>query len=95
VEDLLQERGIDISHETVRFWWNRFGPLFAAEIHTKRVSQMRAYSNWQWHLEDVFVKINGEMHYLGGLWITKEKSWKASLQSAVIARQPKNSRGKP
>ena len=32
VEDLLHERGIDISHETVRFWWNRFGPLFAAEI---------------------------------------------------------------
>ena len=29
VEDLLHERGIDISHETVRFWWNRFGPLFA------------------------------------------------------------------
>jgi putative transposase len=30
VEDLLSERGIDISHETVRFWWNRFGPMFAA-----------------------------------------------------------------
>ena len=32
VEDLMDERGIDISHETVRFWWNGFGPLFAAEI---------------------------------------------------------------
>ena len=30
VEDLLHERGIDISHETVRFWWNRFGLMFAA-----------------------------------------------------------------
>ncbi len=30
VEDLLFERGIDICHETVRFWWNRFGPIFAA-----------------------------------------------------------------
>ena len=30
VEDLLSERGIDICHETVRFWWNRFGSLFAA-----------------------------------------------------------------
>jgi putative transposase len=46
VEDLLHERGIDISYETVRFWWNRFGLLFAAEIRTKRVSQMHAYSNW-------------------------------------------------
>ena len=34
VEDLLAERGIDISHETVRFWWNRFGPMFAAEIRS-------------------------------------------------------------
>jgi putative transposase len=50
VEDLLHERGIDISHETVRFWWNRFGPRFAAEIRKKKVGYMRAYSNWQWHL---------------------------------------------
>ena len=64
VEDLLHERGIDISHETVRFWWNRFGPLFAAEIRRNRVSKMRAYSKWQWHLDEVFVKINGETHYL-------------------------------
>jgi transposase-like protein len=63
-EDLLHEPGIDISHETVRFWWNKFGPLFAAEIRKKRVSQMRAYSNGQWHLDEVFVKINGETHYL-------------------------------
>ena len=32
VEELLSERGIDNCHETVRFWWNRFGPLFGAEI---------------------------------------------------------------
>ena len=64
VEDLLHERGIEISHETVRFWWNRFGPMFAAEIRRKRVQQMRAYSNWQWHPDEVFVKINGETHYL-------------------------------
>jgi putative transposase len=64
VEDLLHERGIEISHETVRFWWNRFGPLFAAEIRKKRVQHLRAHSNWQWHLDEVFVKINGETHYL-------------------------------
>ena len=64
LEDLLHERGIEISHETVRFWWNRFGPMFAAEIRRNRASRMRSYSNWQWHLDEVFVKINGEMHYL-------------------------------
>ena len=41
VEDLLAERGIDICHETVRFWWNRFGPLFAAEIRRMRVDRVR------------------------------------------------------
>ena len=43
VEDLLAERGIDISHETVRFWWNRFDPMFAVEIRKKRVAHMRGY----------------------------------------------------
>jgi putative transposase len=37
VEDLLHERGIEISHETGRYWWNRFGPMFAEEIRRKRV----------------------------------------------------------
>ena len=63
VEDLLFERGIDICHETVRFWWNRFGPMFAAEIRKRRVLH-GSYSNWRWHLDEVFVKISGETHYL-------------------------------
>ena len=66
VEDLLHERGNDICHETVRHWWNRFGPLFAAEIRKNRIDHPRSYSNWRWHLDEVFVKINGETHYLSG-----------------------------
>jgi len=42
VEDLLFEPGIDICHETVRHWWNRFGPMFAAEVRRKRVQRGRA-----------------------------------------------------
>ena len=90
VEDLLHERGIDICHETVRYWWNRFGPLFAAEIRRKRVQQMRAYSNWQWHLDEVFVKINGETNYLWRAvdhegevlesYVTKRRNRKAALK---------------
>ncbi len=45
VEDLLVERGIDICHETARLWWNRFGPMFAAEIHRKRVHHLRSYTH--------------------------------------------------
>ena len=63
VEDLLFERGIDIFHETVRFWWSRFGPMFAAEIRKRRVHH-RSYSRWRWHLDEVFVRINGKTHYL-------------------------------
>ena len=37
IEDILFERGIDIGHETVRFWWNRFGPMFAAAIRKRRL----------------------------------------------------------
>ena len=64
VEDLLFERGIGLCHETVRFWWNRFGPLFAADIRRQRVNSMRGFRHWKWHLDEVFVKINGERHYL-------------------------------
>ena len=46
VEDLLHERGIDICHESVRHWWNRFGPMFAAEIRKKRSQSMRQHTQW-------------------------------------------------
>jgi hypothetical protein len=73
----------DISHETVRFWWNRFGRLFAAEIRKKRIQQLSAYSNWQWHLDEIFVKINGETHYL---WRAVDHEGEV-LESYVIKRR--------
>ena len=63
VEDILHERGIDICHETVRYWWSRFGPLFANQIKKKRIRNGFG-SKWRWHLDEVFVKINGEQFYL-------------------------------
>ena len=63
-EDLLFERGINICHETVRLWWNRFDPMFAADIRRQRVSRMKGFRHWRWHLDEVYVRINGEMHYL-------------------------------
>jgi len=64
VEDLLFERGIDICHETVRKWWNRFGPMFAGDIRKKRVQAMRQHTHWRWHLDEMVVKVNGETRYL-------------------------------
>jgi putative transposase len=90
VEDLLFERGIDVSYETVRFWWNRFGPMFAAEVRRKRVQHMRAYTHWRWHLDEAYVKINGEMRYLWRAvdhegevlesFVTKERDKAAALK---------------
>ena len=61
VEDVLFERGIDICRETVRLWWNRFGPLFCMEIRKRRVHDA-PYSRWCRHLDEVFVRISGETH---------------------------------
>lgn len=64
--------------------------MFAAEIRRNRVSRMRAYSNWQWHLDAVFMKINGELHYLWRAvdregevlesFVTKTRDRKAALK---------------
>jgi putative transposase len=64
VEDLLHERGIDVSHETVRFWRNHFGPMFGSEITGKRLNKANSHSNSWRHFNEAFVKINGEQHYL-------------------------------
>ena len=64
VEDLLFGRGIDICHETGRLWWNRFGPMFAGEIRRRRVSRMRGFHHWRWHLDEMYVKLSGETVYL-------------------------------
>ena len=81
IEDLLAERGIDISHETVRFWWSRFGPMFAAEIRKKRIARMRGY----WHLDEVFVKVNGKLCYL---WRAFDHEGEV-LETVVTARRDK------
>ena len=90
VEDLLFERGIDICHETVRLWWNRFGPMFAGEIRKRRVQAMRQHTHWRWHLDEVYVRINGEMRYLWRAidhegevletFVTKERDKAAALK---------------
>ncbi|SDL49875.1 IS6 family transposase [Aliiruegeria lutimaris] len=90
VEDLLHERGIEVSHESLRFWWQRFGPLFAAEIRKKRAERLRSGPQWRRHLDEMFTKINGERHYLWRAvdhegevlesFVTKTRDKKAALK---------------
>jgi len=55
----LAERGIAVSYESIRQWCNRFGPEYARKLK-KRQGQLGD----TWHLDEVFIKINGELHYL-------------------------------
>lgn len=64
VEDLLHERDIDVSYETAPARWSRFGPVFAAKIRRKRSVTFHNSLQWKWHLDDVFVRIDGETYYL-------------------------------
>ena len=87
VEDLFHERGIDICHETGRFWWNRFGSMFASEIRRKRADRLRARPQWQWHLDEMFVKLNGEAHYLWRAVDHEGEVLEAYVRKAGIAKQ--------
>jgi putative transposase len=84
VEDLLAKRGIDVSHETVRFWWNRFGLMFAAEIRKKRIAHLRHFPRgggiWM-----RFVKINGKLCYL---WRAVDHEGEV-LETVVTAKRDK------
>ena len=59
VEDLLAERGIDVSYETVRRWAFKFGRVYAAGIRRRRPRP-----SGRWHLDEVFIRIGGKIHYL-------------------------------
>jgi len=87
VEDLLSERGYDFCHDTVRLWWNRFGPMFAAEISKRRVNHMRGFRRWRWHLDEMYVKMNGEVVYL---WRAVDHEGEV-LESFVTGKRDKSS----
>ena len=59
VEDLLAERGITVSYETVRRWVNHFGPRIAADLRKRRPKPHAT-----WHLDEVYLRIDGRMVYL-------------------------------
>jgi transposase-like protein len=59
VEDLLAERGIAVSYESIRRWINHFGPAIAADLRHRRPKP-----HTSWHLDEVYLKIDGRMVYL-------------------------------
>ena len=65
VEDLLHERGVDVTFESVRYWWHRFGYSGRKKADQKErpssVGEMQSVANWKWHLDEV---------------LEQDKSWK-------------------
>jgi putative transposase len=59
VETILAERGIVVSHESIRAWGLRFGRAFVDALKKRR-----PHPGDKWHLDEVFVQINGVQHYL-------------------------------
>jgi transposase-like protein len=59
LKDLLAERGIAVSYESIRRWINHFGPLIAADLRRR---QPKPHTHW--HLDEVYLKIDGRMVYL-------------------------------
>src|SRR5918997_6828233 len=69
VELILAERGIGVTHESIRQWCLKFGADFARKLRRRRPRPGDT-----WHLDEVFLKINGVLHYL----------WRAADQHGVV-----------
>jgi putative transposase len=69
VQDLLAERGVIVSHESIRQWCTKFGATFAGGLHRRR-----ARAGDKWHLDEVMLKISGKRHWL----------WRAVDQNGVV-----------
>ncbi len=59
VEELLAERGMVVSYETIRKWSHKFGQTYANQLRRRR-----ARPGDKWHLDELFLKINGKTHYV-------------------------------
>ena len=78
-EDLLAERGIAVSYETVRRWGNHFGPMIAAHLRKRRPKPHAT-----WHLDEVYLKIDGRMVYL---WRGRRRRGRGSRWAGPIQAQ--------
>ena len=70
-------------------WWNRFGPMFAGDIRRQRVANMRSFRYWRWLLDEIYVKLNGEMAYL---WRTVDHEGEILELRHEVTRQGRSTR---
>jgi putative transposase len=80
VELILAERGVIVTHESIRYWCRKFGADFA-----RRLRRRRPKPGDTWHLDEVFIRINGVLHYL---WRAVDQHGSCSISSCRIAGMP-------
>src|SRR5881227_2509725 len=85
VEDLLAERGIEVSYETIRQWVMRFGPAIASDLRSRRPRPHR-----QWHLDEMFVSLAESECICGGPSMPKARSLTAWSSRAGTHELPRN-----
>ena len=81
VEDLFSERGVAVSYETVRRWVSHFGPMIAADL---RKWCLKPHTTW--HLDEIYLKIDGRMVYLGRpskLKATSSMCWSSPSETST------------
>jgi len=86
VEEMLAMRGVNLSYETVREWCLKFGQTYANGLRSKSPRP-----GDRWHLDEVFLKINGRLHYLGVQWIRTVMCWIFWFRVTEIGKQPRSS----
>ena len=87
-EDLLAQRGITVSYETIRHWCQTFGPDYA-----RRLRRRRARMGDTWYLDELFVNIQGRRQYLCGRSIKTVTYWRSSSSPGAIDTRPPGSSG--
>ena len=83
VEDLLAERGLAVSCQTVRRWVLKFGPAIA-----RRLRQRRSKPSPRWHLDEMVARIGGQHLLSGGRWTTKARSWTSWCSAGGTSTRP-------
>jgi len=80
VEELLAQRGLDLSYESIRSWVLKFGPMIA-----RRLRQRRPRPSDRWHLDEMVVRIAGKRMYSGARSVTKARSSTCCVSAAETA----------
>jgi putative transposase len=86
VEELMLQRGVVVSYETIRQWCAKFGQAYANQLRRRRPRP-----GDKWHLDEVFVKINGITQYLWRAVDQHATSWTSWCSHAETPKQPSGS----